>query len=162
MYPCGPLNKQEYSWPWLRGAATQTAPVSASAVQLRWASLRTGTQMALSLAKALVRWCWCQGRGHVGPRLRPQVVSASITRTTVGGSATWIRACLLKWLSSASGSARVSQSPVWVHGAPTKALSSVKSHQITVVEWGYEWATSYFTIFLQNLYVLILFLHLSL
>ena len=39
------------------------------------------------------------------------------------------------------------------HSAPTKAISSVKSCQI-IVEWGYEWAASYFTIFLQNLYVL--------
>lgn len=39
------------------------------------------------------------------------------------------------------------------HSAPTKAISSVKSCQI-IVEWGYGWATSYFTIFLQNLYVL--------
>jgi len=108
--------------------------------------------MAISLAKALVRWCWCQGQGHVGLWLRPQVVSTSITRTTVGGSATWIHACLLKCLSSASGSTRVSQSPV-SHSAPTKAISSVKSCQI-IVEWGYGWATSYFTIFLQNLYVL--------
>ena len=112
--PCGPLSKQEYSWPWLRGAVTQTQATSASVVQLRWASLPTGTQMAISLAKALVRWRWCQGQGHVGLWLSPQAVSTPVTKTTVGGSATWMRACLLKWLCSALSSTRVSQSPVWV------------------------------------------------
>ena len=76
--PCGPLSKQEYSWPWLRGGVTQTQATSASVVQLRWASLPTGTQI-----------------GHIsgqGPR-QMALVSGSRPRGAVAESTGCFHAC---------------------------------------------------------------------